>query len=196
MELLPTSVAQSTFDTKLKNKVVLLDNPVKLTSAEKKEQIKANRELGQRKTMNAKERRIKRVFDLPPETAQYQRFLPLNQLWVTYLRELLGENWQSSDVTAGTRLLKADFQGSIMGVEKSKNPLLLGLEGICVQETKDTFKVVTKDNEFKVLPKQNTVFYFHFDTRKILLFGNRLRQRQSSRAKKVGKKQGSQSIEL
>ena len=112
-------------------------------------------------------------------------------------------------------MVKADFQGSMMGgtnnfvyckVEKSKNPLLLGVEGICVQETKDTFKIVTKQNEFKggrnlslllVLPKQGSIFHIEFDGRKILLYGNRLRQRQSIRAKankKPGK--GDTSIEL
>ena len=66
------------------------------------------------------------------------------------------------------KLLKADFHGSIMTgslfsssvkihpfsntlltVVRSKNPCLIGLSGIVIHETENTFRVVTKDDEVK-----------------------------------------------
>jgi ribonuclease P protein subunit POP4 len=96
------------------------------------------------------------------------------------------------------KLVKADFHGSIVTgtcvcvygrslieryaceVRRSRNPALVGLEGIVVQETENTFKVVTRSDKLKgacvwagvdlvqlvwmtsfvVLPKQGSVFVF------------------------------------
>ncbi|KAH9955899.1 Rof/RNase P-like protein [Russula dissimulans] len=58
------------------------------------------------------------------------------------------------------KLVKADFHGSIVTVRRSKNPALVGVSGIVVQETENTFKVVTRKDKLKVLPKQGSVFVF------------------------------------
>jgi RNase P/RNase MRP subunit p29 len=52
-----------------------------------------------------------------------------------------------------TRLTKADFHGAIVRVAQSKCPSLLGLEGIVLQETENTFVIVTPSNTFKSKPK-------------------------------------------
>jgi len=93
------------------------------------------------------------------------------------------------------KLVKADFHGSILtgtsisyhtflrisdqnnSVKQSKCPSLVGLSGIVIHETENTFRIVTRDNKekrrflslaelqyisefFPVLPKQNTIFTF------------------------------------
>ncbi|KAF8885900.1 Rof/RNase P-like protein [Gymnopilus junonius] len=58
------------------------------------------------------------------------------------------------------KLLKADYHGSIMTVTQAKNPCLVGLSGIVIHETENAFKVVTKQNKVKLLPKQNSIFTF------------------------------------
>ncbi|GAA5836767.1 hypothetical protein JCM3766R1_006258 [Sporobolomyces carnicolor] len=57
-----------------------------------------------------------------------------------------------------TKLVKAEFVGCIMHVKRAKNPALVGLSGIVLQETQGTFKVVTPKSQIKVLPKQNSIF--------------------------------------
>ncbi|GAA6023173.1 hypothetical protein JCM11491_003287 [Sporobolomyces phaffii] len=63
-----------------------------------------------------------------------------------------------------TKLVKAEFVGSILRVRRAKNPSLVGLEGIVLQETQGTFKVVTPKSQIKgatvtvLLPKQNSIF--------------------------------------
>jgi len=56
------------------------------------------------------------------------------------------------------RLLKADFHGAIITVFRSKCPSYVGATGILVQETENTFKVVTVDDKLKVIPKAHSVF--------------------------------------
>jgi ribonuclease P protein subunit POP4 len=51
-------------------------------------------------------------------------------------------NWQS-------KLVRADFSGCILAVSQSKNPSLVGVGGIVLQETAGTWRVVTSRNELK-----------------------------------------------
>jgi len=62
--------------------------------------------------------------------------------------------------TMHAKLVKADFHGSILTVRQSKNPCLVGLSGIVVHETENAFKVVTRNDQIKLLPKQNSIFAF------------------------------------
>lgn len=48
-----------------------------------------------------------------------------------------------------SKLIKADFVGSLMRVKKAKNECLDGIEGIVVQETAETIKLVTKKDAIK-----------------------------------------------
>ena len=48
-----------------------------------------------------------------------------------------------------TSILKADLHGCILQVESSQNPSLVGLNGIQIMETKNTWKIVTKDDKLK-----------------------------------------------
>ncbi|GAA5895395.1 RNase P/RNase MRP complex subunit [Sporobolomyces salmoneus] len=61
-------------------------------------------------------------------------------------------------VTIQTKLVKAEFVGCILSVKRAKNPSLVGLQGIVLQETQGTFKIVTPKSQVKVLPKQNSIF--------------------------------------
>ncbi|KAJ6553873.1 Rof/RNase P-like protein [Mycena sp. CBHHK59/15] len=91
--------------------------------------------------------------------------LPLHHLWMGYMSELLnlpqpssGPPRPPSGAAMHPKLLKADFHGSIMTVHQTKNISILGISGIVIHETERTFKVVTKENKLKVLPKHNSIF--------------------------------------
>ncbi|GAA5883131.1 hypothetical protein JCM3774_005328 [Rhodotorula dairenensis] len=57
-----------------------------------------------------------------------------------------------------TKLIKAEFVGCMLSVKRAKNPSLVGLSGVVLQETQGTFKVVTPKSQIKILPKLGTVF--------------------------------------
>ena len=56
-----------------------------------------------------------------------------------------------------TKFLKADYHGLILTVIRSKCPHLVGQTGILVQETKNTLKIITKDD---VMKSMNTKIIF------------------------------------
>ncbi|KAI9507872.1 RNase P/MRP, p29 subunit [Russula earlei] len=129
---------------------------------------------GEKMKMGRREAAEKGVWRLRKEEARWDAFVPLHRLWLGYMSELLGlaaDPGEGSSVEAAMphaadvhpRLVKADFHGSIMTalkVRKSKNPGLVRLSGIVVQETENTFKVVTKGDKLKVIPKQGSIFVF------------------------------------
>ena len=55
----------------------------------------------------------------------------------------------SNMAAAQEKLLKADFHGSCVTVQKSKCPSYIGVSGIVLQETRNMFKVITKDDQVK-----------------------------------------------
>lgn len=50
---------------------------------------------------------------------------------------------------AQERLLKADFHGSCLTIQRSKCPSYVGVSGIVLQETRNTFKIITQEDQVK-----------------------------------------------
>ncbi|GAA5991481.1 hypothetical protein JCM11641_002054 [Rhodosporidiobolus odoratus] len=67
---------------------------------------------------------------------------------------------QVNVVNIQTKLVKAEFTGCLLTVKRAKNPSLVGLQGIVLQETQGTFKIVTTKSQVKVLAKQGSIFSF------------------------------------
>jgi ribonuclease P protein subunit POP4 len=106
-----------------------------------------------KQNMTSKEKKKSSLFKIEKEKLNYDKIIPLNELWKTYITELLD---QSKGLTSHSEvLLKADLHGSIMKCTRSKNPTYVGIEGIMLQETENSFKILTKDNSLKSIP-----FYF------------------------------------
>lgn len=86
---------------------------------------------------------------------KYTDLLPLHELWLKYIHNILGDKF-SSNVTynptdsnwenINQQLMKADFHGAKISVVKSKCPSLVGINGIIVQDTKNTFRVCGTDD--------------------------------------------------
>jgi len=86
---------------------------------------------------------------------KYNEVYPLNRLWLSYIKNLLGitsfsnipkspddPNWENIN----QQLMKADFHGANITIYKSRCASLVGLTGIVVQDTKKTFKICGTDN--------------------------------------------------
>ena len=86
---------------------------------------------------------------------KYKDLLPLNQLWLNYMQQVLGPkildnipkdptdpNWEN----VNQQLIKADFHGAEISIVGAKCPSLIGLSGIVVQDTKNIFRICGKDN--------------------------------------------------
>ncbi|KAF9547255.1 RNase P subunit p29-like protein [Agrocybe pediades] len=165
------------YNTRVKGRQVLLENPAKESRAmkalaEKRALKKKEKERKQLGIIGKREAKEKGVWKFDESQAKYDLFLPLHHLWLGYMSELLGlspkpDSTPAPDVAAKAmphssgmhpKLLKADYHGSIMTVSQSKNPCLVGVSGIVIHETENALKVVTKKNKVKLLPKQNSIF--------------------------------------
>lgn len=47
------------------------------------------------------------------------------------------------------KVMKADYHGSMMKVWRSKCPSYVGTEGILLQETQNTLRLIAKDNKIR-----------------------------------------------
>ncbi|XP_032690973.1 ribonuclease P protein subunit p29 [Odontomachus brunneus] len=108
---------------------------------------------------------------------KYSDVLPLNQLWLKYMREMLGNksftsipdnptnpNWEN----ISQQLIKADFHGAKILISRSKCPTLAGLTGIVIQDTKNSFKICGTDNVIRTIPKDVVTIHIYLDDGVIL----------------------------
>ncbi|XP_043260929.1 ribonuclease P protein subunit p29 isoform X2 [Colletes gigas] len=84
---------------------------------------------------------------------KYNDLLPLNQLWLNYMQQML------------------DFHGAEISVVGSKCPSLIGLHGIVIQDSKNTFRICGKDNIIRTIPKDVIIMNIYLKQIKLELFG-------------------------
>uniref|UniRef100_W5K5U0 Ribonuclease P protein subunit p29 n=2 Tax=Astyanax mexicanus TaxID=7994 RepID=W5K5U0_ASTMX len=143
------------------------------------------------KGLNAKERRELKVFQLKPEHQKYELFLPLHELWKQYIIDLCnGLKPGSNPQTIQQKLLKADFHGAVLTVVRSKCPSYVGTTGILVQELKHVFKIITKEDRLKTIPKRNSVFSVEIGDFVTHIYGSKFELRSSERSAKKFKVRG------
>lgn len=124
---------------------------------------------------------------------KYNDLLPLNDLWLKYMKEMLGEkffknipqdpldpNWES----VNQQLMKADFHGAEILVIQSKCPSLVGQGGIIIQDTKNAFRICGKDNRIRTIPKDVIIMNIHLGQNKLELFGKEISIKPTERTVK------------
>jgi len=185
------------FQTKLVEKQILLDNPKQDSTVyqlkQKQKQKDAKLLSSKPKALTAKQRREMGVFKIPKENQKYSMYLPLHNLWCQYIAELCGT---ASGSNLEARLIKADFHGAIITVTRSTSPGMIGLTGILLQETENTFNIITKEDKIKVIPKANSYFQLKLGTisQAVTIFGNHFCFRSFERSARRFK--GKMTIEL
>ncbi|KAF2200097.1 ribonuclease-like protein P complex subunit Pop4 [Delitschia confertaspora ATCC 74209] len=104
------------------------------------------------------------IYEIPAEQRKYSIYEPLHNLWLGYIREILGLSEKgngSAYITpsgAGPLLASADMHGALLEVVRSKCVSRVGLRGIVVRDSKFVFDIITKKNEIKSIPKEHTIF--------------------------------------
>ncbi|KAH8728746.1 Rof/RNase P-like protein [Phaeosphaeriaceae sp. PMI808] len=115
--------------------------------------------------LSAAQKRQLCLNEIPKEQQKYAIYEPLHNLWVGYMREVLGLNDAQRAVhltpaSSGQMLATADMHGALVTVVRSRCVSRVSLEGIIVRDTKFTFEIITKKNVLKAIPKEHTVFRF------------------------------------
>ncbi|XP_030622394.1 ribonuclease P protein subunit p29 [Chanos chanos] len=175
-------LAEKDIEDVMLHKAVILDYAKQ--SKEKKNRKRA-------KGLSAKQKRELKVFQLKPEHQRYELFLPLHDLWKQYIRDLCnGLKPESNPQTIQQKLLKADLHGAVLTVVRSKCPSYVGTTGILVQEMKHVFKIITKEDRLKVIPKRNSVFSVETGNFVNYIYGSKFELRASERSAKKFKARG------
>lgn len=175
-------MSQQAREDQLQRKAVVLEYFTRRKRKEKKKKSKG---------LSARQRRELRLFEIKPEQQRYDLFLPLHELWKQYIRDLcngLKPDTQPQMIQA--KLLKADLHGAIVSVTKSKCPSYVGVTGILLQETKHVFKIITKEDRLKVIPKLNCVFTVELEGFTSYIYGSKFQLRSSERSAKKFKAKG------
>lgn len=169
-------------ETALKNEFVLA----------KKKGKKLRHKPNKKKTqyLTRREKKCLGFYNIPRNSLKYEDILPMNKIWNEYIEEIIeldnnipnftNKNWESFTQS----LYKADFHGCIISVVRSKCPSYVGKTGICIMDTRNTFKILSIDNIVVTIPKRQSVFEIHLHNLKITLFGKLMCARPAERSTK------------
>ncbi|GAB4842860.1 hypothetical protein Ancab_012838 [Ancistrocladus abbreviatus] len=155
---------------------ILLDNFVQGhgTSASRLRALKSHSKRSKRR-MSMKQLKKCGVFEIPENFHKFDVFEPLHAMWKSYVIQLLRNTGKNQLAQC---LLGADLHGAILRVVECKIDAFVGVMGIMIRETAETFGIVTQDNSFKVVPKRISIFILQADCWKITLHGQKLASRK------------------
>ncbi|CAH2094011.1 unnamed protein product [Euphydryas editha] len=158
----------------------------------KKKSKKQNRKQNTKKTktLTRKEKKVLGFYSIPRNSVQYKDMLALNGIWIEYISEMLELEKQVPDMLSKTwdqftqTFYKADFHGALIEVVRSKCSSYVGKKGICILDTKNTFKIVSEDSIVTTVPKKGSVFKVFVKHLAISVFGKHLCARPAERSNK------------
>ncbi|XP_015117251.1 ribonuclease P protein subunit p29 isoform X3 [Diachasma alloeum] len=102
----------------------------------------------------------------------------------TGLKELACSTVDSRWEITNQKLMRADLHGARVTVVRSKCPSLVGINGIVLQDTRNTFRVMGRDDKIKTIPKEVVVIKIHLPGAALELFAKELCIRPAERAVK------------
>lgn len=108
-------------------------NPLKLSSRTRKTLY----------TLSAEER----------QKLEYCTFEKVHELWLQYFNKVVNDG----DLMG---IFRMDLHGCKLKCTASRNPSLVCAEGIVVQESRNTFLIITVTNRLLTLPKRESIFEF------------------------------------
>jgi ribonuclease P protein subunit POP4 len=110
------------------------------------------------KPLSARQRRRLGLYEVPKAGQKYAIFEPLHQLWLGYIREVLGNGIYTGGQDVAAKLSSADFHGAEVDVVRSACVSRVGIKGIVIKDGKFVFEIITRKNQVKVVPKEGTIF--------------------------------------
>merc|ERR1711974_103415 len=149
---------KTVYETNVRGKILGLDGEKSNLDTKDDHKTKKRIRVRKRKVMSRSERKkLDTISDKKAKSSEkFDDFADLHLLWKSYILDYLGPN--TSAHNAPGRLVKADFHGALFTVTQASCPNLVGQTGIVLQETMNTFKIITSKDEIKVIPKHRTRF--------------------------------------
>ncbi|EEB06579.1 RNase P and RNase MRP subunit [Schizosaccharomyces japonicus yFS275] len=159
-EMLDANQVNAVYAEKIRHKPLLLIPSManKGSQASSRDESSSSKKKQKGRLSHAERRRL--GLTQIPKKMDYQKLLQLHKLWLGYVQEAFTKAYGEALLT---KLLKAEYQGAILRVQRSKCPSKVGIEGICVLETKNTFVLVTEENRVLRISKHDCIFELGFE---------------------------------
>ena len=149
-----TKSLQATYKSKVKDKTLLLEVT---TVDQRNSTLKKDRIAKKKKNvMNRKERKASTA--IPAHKAHlltFKAILPLHSLWSQYIDQMIPTTTKNLLEHVAPKLAHADFHGAWITVVQSASPFLVGLSGIVIRDTENTFVIIKKSDDKQ---KSETIF--------------------------------------
>ncbi|XP_034482351.1 ribonuclease P protein subunit p29 [Drosophila innubila] len=171
---------------------IIPDHITMLHGTKNKQQISRKRRAHKQNTLTRKQYAELGLNTLPRKQLKYEQILPLHKLWRGYIKEHLGlrEGEQVPQLHEkrydefSRQLVKMDLHGAKLRVLQSKCETLIGLNGICVMDTKNVLKLLGADDQLRTVPKSECVFGMQLGNMEFTIFGQHLNMRPAERSVK------------
>ncbi|SBT79649.1 ribonuclease P protein subunit p29, putative [Plasmodium malariae] len=112
-------------------------------------------------------------YNVPAENnTSYEHARKLNELWNIYVNELL-ELRNSKELSLET-INDMELNGACVEIHKSRCSTYIGIKGIIVLETQNSFKIITPKNRVLILLKNKSVFIINIKEKQYYLHGVQL----------------------
>lgn len=175
----PSSRSSKVMDQKLKNKVVMLENPTKGR--------------GRRRTSRSSTRTLPRKTKTSFLDMGNDGTLPsfkecglLHAMWKGHVTTVLGE--EPNRRAAADRLSQIDLHGALLTVVRSEDPALVGQTGVVLREHSCTFDVMTPTNDLRRFVKRSSDFAAEIGSWHVTFKGNAMASRRTCRLSRNGRK--------
>ncbi|ELT93186.1 hypothetical protein CAPTEDRAFT_156834 [Capitella teleta] len=165
-------------------------------SIHKKIPTTAEQKKKKQKQLTSREIRRLRVFQLKSEGQRYSHYISLHKLWCSYIKDLV-DLTKVTDANISEferKMTRADFHGAVISVNKSRSSCLVGLKGIVLQETKNTFKIITEKDLIRTIPKPHSEFCINVEDYVVVVYGNNICHKPPVRTTRKFKQQASIDI--
>eukprot|EP00899_Mesostigma_viride_P018830 jgi/Mesvir1/26949/Mv20669-RA.1 len=104
---------------------------------------------------------------IPEEQRRFSLFLPLHELWKTYLELActLAEQGMASDRELALVLAAMDLHGCLLSVVSCPVVSLVGVSGIVAVDSSAVLRVISRDDKLHVIPKEGSIFSFDVEAK-------------------------------
>ena len=91
--------------------------------------------------------------------------IPIHSIWKEYIKDLiyppsqqskLNEYFNKNKMNVLLKLAKCDLHGAVVSIFESKVKSHIGIEGIIVKESRQTFTIIKTNNKLVTVPKANS----------------------------------------
>ncbi|GAA99918.1 hypothetical protein E5Q_06621 [Mixia osmundae IAM 14324] len=176
---LSSRLGDAAYAQRIAGKHVQLENPGRKSARRKEKELVRDQEKEKKRRSALRGQRILVGRGAGKDRMSYASLEPLHQLWLDYMAQLLNIALAGPPDPSGlqtespkpayhdglalgvqSKLLKADYMGCFLVVKDAKNVDLIGLKGLVIQETASTFRIVTRNDVVKIIPKRRSIFTF------------------------------------